>query len=59
LRHACQHLDALGPIRRRDPSDFLKALGAVADVIGVDSSVADEQVQEAIGERRIRTRPKA
>ena len=57
LRHTRQHFDALGPVGRRQPPHLLEAFGALADVVGVDLRLADEQVQQTIGKRRVGPRP--
>jgi hypothetical protein len=53
LRHAGQHLDALGPVRRRQPLHVVEALRTLADVLGVDLSFSNQQVQQPVGECRI------
>ena len=53
LRHARQHLDTLGPVRRRHPLHVVEALRTLADVLGVDLSLSNQQVQQPVGECRI------
>ena len=57
LGHAGQLLDLLGPVDRGDLPDLLEAVRAVADVRLVDQTVADEHVEQAVGERGVGAGP--
>ncbi len=56
LRHAGDALDELGPVAGGDGADLGEALGAALDVGLVDEAVAQQHVEDAVGERGVGAR---
>ena len=56
LGNAGERLHAFGPIGRGDTADLVEALGARVHKRLIDEPVADEDVEQAVGERRVRAR---
>ncbi len=55
--HAGDLLDPLGPVGRRNPPRIAEALGPGGDVRLVDHPIANQDVQQAVRQRRIGSRP--
>ena len=57
LWHAGDLFDPLGPVRRRDPPRLAEALGPGGDVRLVDHPIANQDVQQAVAQRRVGSGP--